>query len=132
MKAKSIKGKSPEEIKTALAESLNDAFKPTLAIVFSSFKQDIDAVCKILDNEGIQIFGATSSGEFISSEIEEGSIAFMLLEINPSYFKLMFLEAGEHSAFEIAKQLGEEEKKYSLTRHLSFYPVGVMKWMERK
>ena len=111
MKAKSIKGKSPKEIKNALAESLADGFKPTLAIVFLSFKQDIDAVCKILDSEGIQIFGATTSGEFISSEIEEGSIAIMLLDMDPAYFKLMFLEAGDSSAFEIAKQIGEEGKK---------------------
>ncbi|MBS4035187.1 MAG: FIST C-terminal domain-containing protein [Ignavibacterium sp.] len=111
MKAKSIKGKSPEEIKTTLAENLSDGFKPTLAIVFLSFKQDLDAICKILDNKGIQIFGATSSGEFISSEIEEGSITIMLLDMNPSYFKLLFLEAGDSSDFEIAKQLGEKGKK---------------------
>lgn len=111
MKVKSIKGKSPKEIKNALAESLADGFKPTLAIVFLSFKQDIDAVCRILDNEGIQIFGATSSGEFISSEIEEGSITIMLLDMDPAYFKLMFFETGDSSAFEIAKQLGEEGKK---------------------
>ncbi|HSR16668.1 MAG TPA: FIST N-terminal domain-containing protein [Ignavibacteriaceae bacterium] len=111
MKSKSIKGNSPEEIKIALAESLTDGFKPTLAIVFLSFKQDLDAVCKILDSEVIQIFGATSSGEFISSEISEGSIAVMLLDMIPAYFKLMFLETGDSSDFEIAKQIGEEGKK---------------------
>ena len=34
MKAKSIKGKSSEEIKSALQQSMADGFKPTLAIVF--------------------------------------------------------------------------------------------------
>lgn len=34
MKAKSIKGKSPEEIKAALAPSMADGYKPTLAVVF--------------------------------------------------------------------------------------------------
>jgi hypothetical protein len=111
MKAKSIKGKSPEEIKTALHQSMENGFKPTLAIVFISIKQDRNAVCEILDNEGIHIFGSTSSGEFISSEIEEGSIAIMLLDINPAYFKLIFLEARDSSDFEISKQLGEEGKK---------------------
>ncbi len=118
MKAKTIKGKSTEEIKNALAESLTDArlpdgqgFRPTLAIIFLSFKQDLDAVCKLLDHEGIQIFGATSSGEFISSEIEEESIVIMLLDMSVSYFKLLFLEVGDRSEFEIAKQLGEEGKK---------------------
>lgn len=110
MKAKTIKGKSPEEIKNALAESLADGFSPTLAIIFLSFKQDIDAVCSIFDHAGIQIFGSTSSGEFISSKIEEGSIVVMLLDMDPSYFKLVFLEAGDHSEYEIARQLGKEGK----------------------
>ena len=34
MKAKSIKGKSAEEIKTSLQESMADGYQPTLAIVF--------------------------------------------------------------------------------------------------
>ena len=111
MQAKTIKGKTPREIKKALAESLVDHYKPTLSIVFMSFKLDIDAVCEILDQEGIQIFGATSSGEFTSSEIENESIAIMLLDIDPSCFKLLFLETRDRYAFEIAKQLGEEGKK---------------------
>ena len=56
MQAKSIKGISPEEIKTALQQSMADnlppgqaGFKPTLAIVFLSVKQDRDAICKILE-----------------------------------------------------------------------------------
>lgn len=111
MKAKSIKGKSTEEIKNALIDSLSDGYKPTLAIVFMSFKLDIDAVCELLNKEKIQVFGATSCGEFISSEIEEKSIVIMLLDMDPAYFKLVFLEVGDRSDFEIAKQVGEEGKK---------------------
>jgi len=110
MKAKSIKGKSPGEIKNALDDCLSGGYKPTLAIVFLSFKQDMDAVCELLDCKGIQVFGATSSGEFISSDIEEESIAIMLLDMDPSHFVLVFLEAGNRSEFEIAKQLGNEGK----------------------
>ncbi len=62
MKAKSIKGKSTEEIKTALEQSMSDGFKPTLAIVFISIKQNRKAVCEILHQGGIDILGATSSG----------------------------------------------------------------------
>jgi len=43
MKAKSIKGTSAEEIKTALQQSMSDGYQPTLAFVFLSVKQDIDA-----------------------------------------------------------------------------------------
>ena len=40
MKAKSIKGKSPEEIQTELDKCMQDGFKPTLAVVFLSMSQD--------------------------------------------------------------------------------------------
>lgn len=113
MKAKSIKGKSNQTITTELKKVLDDAqqqdgqaFKPTLAIVFMSFKQDIDAVCHLLDQKGIQIFGATTAGEFIDGDIEEGSIVIMLIEINPAHFKLEFLETSEQTAFDDAKKAG--------------------------
>ena len=60
MKAKSIRGRSAEEIHSALQQSMADGFRPTLAIVFISIKQDRKAVCEILDKEGIDIIGATS------------------------------------------------------------------------
>ncbi len=105
MKAKSIKGKSPEEIQTALTECMADGFKPTLAIVFLSIKQDREAITKLLDDKGIQIFGATTAGEFIDDEIEEGSIVMLLLDVNPAYFKIEFLETSQETAFEDATKL---------------------------
>lgn len=106
MRAKSIKGKSTEEISSALAEIMADGFKPTLAIVFASVKQDIEALSKILDEKGIQIFGATTAGEFIDGEIEEGSIVMMLLDMNKAYFKIVFSETSQETALEDAIQLG--------------------------
>jgi hypothetical protein len=95
MKAKSIKGKSTEEIKTALVQSKVDGFRPTLAIVFLSIKQDLDAVCKILDDEGMAIYGATTNGEFTDEGIGAGEIAMLLLDINPAYFTIVFEEFPE-------------------------------------
>jgi hypothetical protein len=106
MKAKTIKGKSTEEISSALTESMSDGYKPTLAVVFLSVKQDREAISKLLDDKGIQIFGATTAGEFIDDEIEEGSIVMMLLNMNPAYFKIEFLETSQKSAFEDATKLG--------------------------
>ena len=100
MKAKSIKGNSTEEITTALIQSMADGFKPTLAIVFLSIKQDRNAICKILDDEGIAVFGATSNGEFIDEEMELGSGTLLLLDINPEYF---FIQSAELT--------GEDDKK---------------------
>ena len=111
MKAKSIKGKSTEEIAAALYESMADGFKPTLAVVFLSIKQDREAISKLLDEKGIPIFGATTAGEFIDGNIEAGSIVMMLLDINPTYFKIEFLEITPETALEDAKNLGVAGKE---------------------
>ncbi|MEO7307880.1 MAG: FIST N-terminal domain-containing protein [Ferruginibacter sp.] len=106
MKAKSIKGNSTEEIKAALTENMDGKFKPTLAIVFISVKQDREAISRLLDEKSIQVFGATTAGEFIDGEIEEGSIVMMLLDMNPAYFKIEFLETSPETALEDANKLG--------------------------
>jgi hypothetical protein len=111
MKAKSIKGNSTEEIKTAFEKSLSDNFKPTLAIVFLSIKQNHEEICALLKEEGITVFGCTTSGEFIDSEISEGGIVVMLLDINPNLFKVVMLESGEKSVYEISKQIGASGKE---------------------
>ena len=95
MKAKSIQGSSTSEIKTALEQSITDGYKPTLACVFMSVKQDRDAVSKVLDDAGIAIYGVTSNGEFTGEGISSGKIAVMLLDINPSYFHIVFEEFSE-------------------------------------
>ena len=64
MKAKSIRGNSPEEIKTVLKQSMFNGYKPTLAVVFISIKQDQEPVCELLDQKGIQNFGATTSFKY--------------------------------------------------------------------
>lgn len=107
MKAITIKGKSSLDIQSALEQSMADGFNPTLAVVFISLKQDREAICSLLNNHRIQIFGTTTSGEFINSEISEGGIAIMLLDLDPAFFRLVFLETNAGSAYEVSKQLGE-------------------------
>ena len=89
MKAKSIKGNSTEEIKSALEQSMADGYMPTLAVVFISIKQDIETVSNLLDQHGIRIFGATTGGEFIDGNIGSGTIAILLLDMNPTNFIVM-------------------------------------------
>lgn len=107
MEVKSIKGKSVGEIKTELAKSISDSFKPTLAIVFLSAVEELEAVCSILNIEGIRIFGATTGGEFIDGEVEEESIAIMLLDMNPAYFAISLLDAENNSTEDIANIISE-------------------------
>jgi len=108
MNAKSIKGKSPEEIKTALNESMVNGFKPTLAIIFISIKQDRKAVCEILNDENIDIIGATSCGEFVDGDYTEGAIVILLLDIKKSLFKIIFEDYAERDPRNVARQMGEK------------------------
>ena len=102
MKAKSIGGTSPSEINIALEMCLEDGFLPTLAIVFVSIKQDRNAICKILDNAGISIFGATTHGEFTEKNIGKESIAILLLDMKREYFQLYFEEYPNKNYREVA------------------------------
>lgn len=108
MKAKSIKGKSGEEIQSALKESKADGFKPTLAIVFLSVKQDREAICKILDESGIAVYGATTNGEFTGEGISSGEVAIMLLDMNPAYFNIYFEEFSENNYRQTAQSIAKQ------------------------
>lgn len=90
MKSKSIKGKSTEEIKQALENCLADGFTPTIAIVFISVKQNRKAICELMDSKNIEVFGATSCGEFINGHQTEGEIAILLLELAKEHYTILF------------------------------------------
>ena len=119
MKAKSIKGKSTEEIKDALNDSLLDGFKPTLAIVFLSIKQDRVAICNVLDKEGIAIYGATTNGEFIDEDLGKESVAILLLEINRGYFEVYLEEYPDKDFRNVTKGIAKNaSEKFSVPAFL--------------
>ncbi len=107
MKAKSIKGSSAEEIQSALQQSMVDGFKPTLALVFISIKQDRKAVCEILHKEGIDIIGATSSGEFVDGHQSEGETAIMLFDLIKNDYCILFEDIGERPLSDAAANMAK-------------------------
>lgn len=108
MIAKSIKGKSPQEIQTALEKSMAGGFIPTLAIVFLSVSQDRNAIGKLLDAHGIAIFGATTSGEFIDEVTEKGTAVMLLLDINKDYFQIYLDEYPEKNYRETSRRIAQK------------------------
>lgn len=107
MKAKSIKGNTPEEIKSALAESMKDGFKPNLAFIFLSSNVDIKQITNIFSSKEIAVFGSTTVAGFIDEEFEDGSSGILLLNLNPSFFRIYYEQTPENSAKDIAKQLAK-------------------------
>ncbi len=108
MRAKSIKGKTTGEIQSAVEESLADSFKPTLAIVFISVKQDRKAVCELLTRQGIDVFGATSCGEFINCHQSEGETVVLLLDISREYYTILIEELENGDVQKAASHLAEK------------------------
>lgn len=105
MNAKSIKGKSTDEIRSALEQSMHDGFTPTLAVVFISVAQDRDAICQLFLENDIQIFGVTTAGEFIDADFSQESTAILLLDIDRSLFEFYFEETAEHDTQTKAQNL---------------------------
>lgn len=107
MKAKSITGKSVEEIKTALEQSKADGFIPALGIVFLSIKQDRKALCELLHSTDIDIVGATSCGEFVDGRQSEGAIAILLMDIKRTNYAILFEDINERSLADAATHLAK-------------------------
>ena len=83
MKAKSIKGKSPEEIQSALTESMTDGFQTNIWQLYSYLSSRIEPkLLKYLAIKNIDVIGSTSSGEFINGHQSEGEIVILLLDIH--------------------------------------------------
>ena len=114
MQAKSIKGKSPDEIKTALDQSMADGFNPTLAICFISKSLNRVAIAGMLDAAGITVFGCTTNGEFIDEETEKNSAAILLMDMNKEYFELYFEEYPGKNYRAVAKKIaGKAKEKFN-------------------
>lgn len=82
----------------------------------------------LLGSHGIQVFGATNSGEFIDGDISNGGIAVLLMDINPANFKLLLLDYRDKEPEAIAREMAakakERFKNPSIILSASFYARG--------
>ena len=113
MKAKTIQGKTPQDIQSALQQSMAEAslpngqgFKPTLAIILVSNMEDAEPLRSIFGNQGIEIFGVTAPHNFTEQGISEGDIVVMLLDIKPENFKIVLNDYQGSSAYEAGYKTG--------------------------
>ncbi len=125
MKAKSIKGNSTEEINNALQQSIADGFKPTLAVAFISIKQDRKAIVKLLQQHDIDIFGATSCGEFINGHQSEGEIVLLLMDVKREYFKITIENVENDQVDKAASLIAKSALQYFKTPALLLTSCGV-------
>ncbi len=110
MIVKTIKADSADEMAELMDKAISGDFIPTLAVVFLSVKRNAELVCKLLDEKGILIFGATTAGEFIDGDIGQESITLMLMDMDAANFRVGFYETGKKTKHEISKELAGEGK----------------------
>jgi len=107
MQAKTIKGNNTKEIQLALTKSLANGYKPSLALVFISVKQDIPSIVRLLDEKNIQIFGVTTGGEIADSDISHEAISILLMDMDPTNFRILLDDYAAIDAVEVAKTITE-------------------------
>ncbi len=111
MKAKSISGNSVTDIKLALEKCRQNGFKPMVGVVFISVKQDRKAVSSLLMENGIDVLGATSCGEFINDRQTEGEIAILLMDLSKDLYSLEFEKIENNQMEMAANSLAEKALK---------------------
>ncbi len=107
MNAKTIQGKSAKEVENKLADSLKDGYKPSLALVFTSSKDEITSVQRILGDRNITIFGVTTYCHFTGEEQLTEGFTLLLLDIHPEYFKVVLKDDKNTSPKNWANELGK-------------------------
>ncbi|MDO1501202.1 FIST N-terminal domain-containing protein [Winogradskyella maritima] len=112
MKAKNIKGSSFSEIKSDFEEAVQDGFKPNLAIIFCSPSQNRKELDEFFTEREVDIYGCTTAGEILDSEVFEHSSVIMLLDMKKSHYHIHKVASSETftSASDMVKMAKEKFK----------------------
>ena len=108
MKAKNIHGENISEIEAAFSKAIEDGYSPSIAIIFCSAMQDRKALVNLFDQKGIDVFGSTTAGEILDSEIMEHSTVIMLLDMKKEHYKIFYKESPE--TYTVSKELAKFAK----------------------
>ena len=93
MQAKNIHGENIDEIKSAFSKATAEGYAPTIAILFCSIMQDRQALTNFFNEKNVDLFGSTTAGEILDSEILEHSSVIMLMDMKREHYKI-FCEAS--------------------------------------
>jgi hypothetical protein len=106
MKAKSIFGRSVQEISEKVTSVISADFNPTLVVVFLSDKTLVASISAIFEKKHIAIFGVTASSTFTDEEMNTGLISALLMEMDRSHFHIVYETYEEGNAEKAAEKIG--------------------------
>jgi len=105
MKIKSLVVKNVDEFIVGLKQTIDGAFSPNMAIVFSDPSKSNVKIANILEVQNIAYIFASSSGEIVDGKILANTISISLYEINPNYFKIVKQEIVENNSYQVGVEL---------------------------
>ena len=107
MKSRVFSVNSIEQIEPRLQDIRQEGLAPSLAIVFSSVVHNLKELSTVFAKYDIEVFGASSSGEFINEEIHEESVAVMLLEIDSEAYQLNVFDGKGKTSYQVGQSVAE-------------------------
>lgn len=110
MKSKTIQATSISDLNNQITAIVSSEITPTLAIIFTSIKNNIKDIQTTCNDFGIEVVGCTTAGEIIDDELLEESIVLLLLDINRDYYKIHIVEHGD-KPYQNAFNAGQEINK---------------------
>ncbi len=125
MRARSFSCPSISVFKETLEACFADGFSPNLAIVMTSTGHDITSLGKICRQHQIDLVGCTTAGEIVDAQLLEGSIALLLLEVDPSHYQISYFEHHEREVYEGALKMGQTIKDQFANPALLIFSAGL-------
>lgn len=116
---------SCEELTTYLSSNFEENLTYNLAIVFCSPAINFDKTLAILNKYKLDVFGCSSSGEIINSELNEFSISVLLLKIDRSFYKILNYNLEVTNEAETAQKLALEAEAVFSNRSVLFLASGL-------
>ena len=107
MISKSYHCASIPALKQVLAEANSTNFKPSLGIVFCTIDFDLEQIRASFMMHNIALVGCTTAGEIIDNVLHEKSLALLLLDVDPSVFRIKLTEYKEQDMISAAVEIGD-------------------------
>lgn len=111
MTTKSFQCTSMEQLRQILTDTKASDFCPSLAIVFTSIQYDLQALCACFAEQQIALVGCTTAGEIVNDCLLEQSIVVLLLDLDPSAFRIKLTEYHNPGVARAAAEIGTHMKQ---------------------
>ncbi len=111
MKSVSIQARDLVSLKNQIKEHITSGFQPTLAIAFCTPSKNIEDVCALFDSLNIDYCGCTTAGEICNTQLQEGSMAVLMMDMKKENFEIFFQDTGEDTTYQTAYNMGVAAKE---------------------